>query len=182
MPKVSLSHKPATLKAWIRQPLSLLCRDGGLSKAAAIVLAIIIDRATDTDPPQPVQVDVAAIAWSSGYSERTVHRALSDLVARDLLSSTRTGRGNVYALTGAVAVLPPKGADTAAPAAAAPPQHGSPRHRRSSSRARSAAEAAEEAEYLSLVNRFLPELDPPELVEADLGVCAEPAPADPADY
>lgn len=179
-----MTHKPATMKAWIRQPLSLLCRDGGLTKPAAIVLAIIIDRATDTDPPQPVQVDIAAIAWSSGYSERTVRRALSDLVARDLLSSTRTGRGNVYALTGAVAVLPPKGADTAAPAAAAPPQHGSPRHRRSSSRAQaqSAAEAAEMEEYLSLVNRFAPDPAPPELVEADLGVCSEPAPADPAEY
>ena len=174
-----ISHKPATLKAWIRQPLSLLCRDGGLSKAAAIVLAIIIDRATDTDPPQPVQVDVAAIAWSSGYSERTVHRALADLVGRGLLTSTRTGRGSVYTLTGAVAVLPPKGADKTAPAAAAPPQHGSPR--RSRSARISAAEAAEMEEYLSLVNRFA-DPAPAELVESDLGVCSEPAPSDPADY
>lgn len=177
-----ISHKPATMKAWIRQPLSLLCRDGGLSKPAAIVLAIIIDRATDTDPPQPVQVDIAAIARSSGYTDRTVRRAIADLVGRELLTSTRTGRGSVYTLTGAVAVLPPKGADTAAPAAAAPPQHGSPRRTRSArSQTQSAAEAAEMAEYLSLVNRFAPE-SAPELVEADLGVCSEPAPADPADY
>lgn len=176
------THKPATLKAWIRQPLSLLCRDGGLTKPAAIVLAIIIDRATDTDPPQPVQVDIEALAQSSGYTGRTVRRALADLVSRELLTSKRTGRGSVYTLTGAVAVLPPKGADRAAPAAAAPPQHGSPRRTRSAhSQTQSAAEAAEMAEYLSLVNRFAPE-PAPELVEADLGVCSEPAPSDPAEY
>ena len=105
---VPYQPKESTDGAWIRQPLALLRRDGGLSKPAALVLAVIIDRATDYDPPRPVQAAVHDFAWSTGYSERAVRDALADLVRRGLISVRRTGRGSVYELTGAVELLPPK--------------------------------------------------------------------------
>lgn len=100
--------KESTDQAWIRQPLALLRQEGGLSKPAALVLAVLIDRATDYDPPRPVQAAISALAWSTGYSERAVRSALADLEHRGLISSRRTGRGSVYELTGAVELLPPK--------------------------------------------------------------------------
>lgn len=105
---VPYTPKESTDGAWIRQPLALLRRDGGLSKPAALVLAVIIDRATDYDPPRPVQAAVHDFAWSTGYSDRAVRDALADLVRRGLISVRRTGRGSVYELTGAVELLPPK--------------------------------------------------------------------------
>lgn len=105
---VPYTPKESTDRAWIRQPLALLRREGGLSKPAALVLAVLIDRATDYDPPRPVQASVGDLAWSTGFSERSVRAALADLVRRELISARRTGRGSVYELTGAVELLPPK--------------------------------------------------------------------------
>ena len=105
---VPYQPKESTDRAWIRQPLALLRQDGGLSKPAALVLAVLIDRATDYDPPRPVQASVGDLAWSTGFSERSVRAALADLVRRGLISVRRTGRGSVYELTGAVELLPPK--------------------------------------------------------------------------
>lgn len=100
--------KESTDKAWIRQPLSLLRRDGGMSKAAAVLLAVIIDRATDYNPPRPVSADIRALAWAAGYSDRATRSALHELVSLGLIETRRTGRASVYTLTGAVELLPPK--------------------------------------------------------------------------
>lgn len=156
-----MNHKDTTLRAWIRQPLSLLCKDGGLSKPAAIVLAIVIDRATDTDPPQPVQLQQDLLAWQSGYTTRTVKRAIAELVQRELLAVHRTGRGSVYTLTGAVELLPPKRA------AQSESQGARPSRARGSARRSAADEQLDE--YLSVVNRFKDDTD------YSSYVCSEPA-------
>lgn len=162
-----MTHKPITQNAWIRQPLALLCAEGGISKPAAIILALIIDRATDTEPPRPVQVDVDQLAWASGYSSRTVRRALDELTRRELLAITHTGRASLYTLTGAVELLPPK----RQPAPRSTTRSGKPSGLVA---AASDREARELAEYAALSNRFAPEA---ELIPADLGVCSTPAPA-----
>lgn len=155
--------KAATDGAWIRQPLALLRREGGLSKAAAVLLAILIDRATDYDPPRPVSAELSALALASGYSVRTVRDALHELVRRELIRVTRTGRASCYELTGAVELLPPKRQPQQRPT-----QSGS-RYR---SRQRKTTEWVDPG-YEALSNRFAPE--PPE-------VCAAAAePGDP-DY
>lgn len=154
-----MPHKETTLKAWIRQPLSLLCKEGGLSKPAAIVLAIVIDRATDTDPPQPVQLQQDTIAWQSGYAPRTVRAALAELIKRKLLARQRTGRGSIYTLTGAVELLPPK-------------REAQNKSARASHARRSARQYVSDElmhEYESVVNRFKDDTD------YSGYVCSEPA-------
>ena len=147
-------------QAWIRQPLALLCRQGGISKPAAIVLALIIDQATNTKPPSPVPAKLDELAERSGYSISSVKRAVSELIAGELIQSQRTGRGSVYTLTGAVELLPPKGkpAPRATATATAKP---SPRA------------TAKQALYESCVNRFA--AAPPE-------VCEHAAPPGDPDY
>lgn len=142
-------------QAWIRQPLALLCRQGGISKPAAIVLALIIDQATNTNPPSPVPARLDELANSSGYSISSVKRAVSELIAGELITSHRTGRGSVYTLTGAVELLPPK-------------RQPSPRATKPKPSPRA---TAKQALYESCVNRF----NAPE-------VCAHAAPPGDPDY
>lgn len=156
-----MTHKETTLKAWIRQPLSLLCKNGGLSKSAAIVLAIVIDRATDTDPPQPVQLQQDLLAWQTGYTRRTIIRAIEELVQHELLAIQRTGRGSVYTLTGAVELLPPK--------RDAQNENQSKRPSRARRSARHSVSDEQLDEYLSVVNRFKDDTDYTDYV------CSEPA-------
>lgn len=140
--------KPSTDGAWIRQPLALLRKEGGLSKAAAVLLAILIDRATDYDPPRPVSAELSALALASGYSIRTVRDALRELERRELIRTTRTGRASCYELTGAVELLPPKRQQQQRPA-----QSGS-RYR---SRQRKTTEWADPG-YEACANMFPPEV------------------------
>lgn len=144
--------KESTDRAWIRQPLALLRQEGGLSKPAALILAVLIDRATDYDPPRPVQAAVHDLAWSTGYSERAVRSALADLEHRGLISSRRTGRGSVYELTGAVELLPPKKRTEQQPKAR---QHKKP------------TEAWVDPGYGDLVNRFHTEVCTEAATEGD---------------
>lgn len=151
--------KESTDKAWIRQPLALLRRDGGMSKAAAVLLAVIIDRATDYNPPRPVSADIRALAWAAGYSDRATRSALHELQSLGLIEARRTGRASVYTLTGAVELLPPKKRNDTQDTSS---------YR---SRKRSSKQLSErDLEYLSLVNNFPPE------------VCAAPAELGDPDY
>ena len=94
------------MKAWIRMPLELLQRQG-LSKSAAIVLGVIIDRCTDT-PSGSASMSLQDLARTSGYSLSTVKRSLIELEALELIQHDRTGRSSAYTLTGCVELLPPK--------------------------------------------------------------------------
>lgn len=158
-------------QAWIRQPLALLCSEGGLSKPAAIVLALLIDQATNTDPPSPVQVRMESIAADSGYNVRTVRRAIAELLRGDLIASCRTGRGSIYELTGAIELLPAKRQPITRSSSKS-------KQKQASAAGLSAREMAEMADYLSCVNNF----QQPTLVAADLGVCGTAAQEDDPDY
>lgn len=46
----------------------------------------------------PVRLTIAAIAEDADVSERTAHRAIADLIGRDVLRRTAQGAGYVYAL------------------------------------------------------------------------------------
>lgn len=129
-----------TTKAWIRMPLELLQRDG-LSKSAAVVLGIIIDRCTDR-PDGCAIISRADIAHTAGYSLATVRRALDELERLDLIEHARTGRASAYKLTGCVELLPPK-------------QRGSIKQQQRADReAAQLRERSKAAEYLAVVNRF----------------------------
>lgn len=173
--------KESTTKAWIRQPLSLLCKEGGMSKCAAITLALIIDKATNTNPPSPVEVRHSELAQLSGYNERSTIRAIQELVKRGLISAKRTGRGSVYELTGAVDLLPPKKDPTECK-----PSGGSKARRRSKPRL-TQREQEELEDYESLANRFLSDYESvKERYHDDTDysnyVCAEPADPNGKEY
>lgn len=161
--------------AWIRQPLALLCAEGGISKPAAIVLALLIDRATNTAPPRPVQISVDDIATIGGYSARTVRRAIAELIAADLIASARTGRGSVYTLTGAVELLPAK----RQPITHSSGSGSGSKQKPAKASGMSARELEEMEGYLSLVNSFPQSAT---LIPADLGVCGAAAPEGDPDY
>ena len=130
----------STTKAWIRMPLELLQRDG-LSKSAAVVLGVIIDRCTDR-PDGCATISRADIAHTAGYSIATVRRALEELFRLDLIEHARTGRASAYKLTGCVELLPPK-------------QRGSiKQQQRAEKEAAQLRNEQKAAAYLSLVNQF----------------------------
>lgn len=173
--------KESTTKAWIRQPLALLCREGGLSKCAAITLALIIDKATNTNPPSPVEVRHSELAQLSGYGKTAIKCAIDELIKRGLLSTRRTGRGSVYELTGAVDLLPPKKDPTECK-----PSGGSKARRRSKPRL-TQREQEELEDYESLANRFLSDYESvKEKYHDDTDysnyVCAEPADPNDKEY
>ena len=87
-------------------PLELLQRQG-LSKSAAVILGIIIDRCTD-QADGCAAINQQEIARAAGYDPRTVRRALIELEALKLIEHERTGRASRYKLTGCVELLPPK--------------------------------------------------------------------------
>lgn len=130
----------SSAKAWIRMPLELLQREG-LSKSAAIVLGIIIDRCTDR-PDGCATISRADIAREAGYSRATVWRALDELERLELIEHARTGRASAYKLTGCVELLPPK-------------QRGSiKQQQRAEKEAAQLRNEQKAAAYLSLVNQF----------------------------
>lgn len=131
-------------KTWVRLLLSTL-REEGCTKSAAVLLAVVADRATDssTRSCRAAQKELAAAA---GVDVRTVRRATEQLERLGLIEVERiSGSESLYKLTAAVE-LPAKKRTTEQQRAAA------------QARAAAAARAREEAEYesecMALVNRF----------------------------
>lgn len=75
--------------AWVRLPLALL-RERGLTKAAAAVCCVLLDRATSAAELSAwVEVSVSDLVADTGYNRRTIFRALDDLEALDLIERER---------------------------------------------------------------------------------------------
>lgn len=130
--------------AWVRLSLDSL-RAVGCSKSAAVLLALIADRATDHDDRSAI-MEQGELVRLSGCSRSTVIRGVQQLAALDLIRVEHDpGRACRYTLTERVE-LPSKQRTT----------EESRRRAEQRRAARAAAEraAAEQAEYLSLVNRF----------------------------
>ena len=100
-----MDYKPST-EAWVKLPVELLKRQG-ISKAAAVTLAAIIDKckhqATLSAP-----IDATELTQRTGYSRRTLFRALDELKALALIEINRTGRASMYTLTPGCIELCPK--------------------------------------------------------------------------
>ena len=98
------NYKPTT-EAWVKLPLELLQR-AGISKRAAIVLAIIIDRCKHMQN-LTTPITIEAITERAGMSRRTIDYAIKELKSLDLIRTQRTGRSSVYTLTpGCVELCP----------------------------------------------------------------------------
>ena len=100
-----MDYKPST-EAWVKLPVELLKRQG-ISKATAVTLAAIIDKckhqATLSAP-----IDATELTQRTGYSRRTLFRALDELKALALIEINRTGRASMYTLTPGCIELCPK--------------------------------------------------------------------------
>lgn len=146
-----IDYKPST-EAWVKLPVELLKRQG-ISKAAAVTLAAIIDKckhqATLSAP-----IDAAELMQRTGYSRRTLFRALDELKALALIESKRTGRASVYTLTPGCVELCPKAVKDDHPQS-----FQQTKKQRKASRNSPQDDDNMEA-YLALVNRFLPEEEP----------------------
>ena len=104
-------------KTWVRLSLDSL-REVGCTKSAAVVLALIADRATDAADRSAI-IDQRELVELSGCGRRTVIRAVQQLEALELVRVQRTpGQGSRYALTERVQ-LPSKKRSTPRQAAAA---------------------------------------------------------------
>lgn len=137
--------------AWVRLPLALL-RERGLTKAAAAVCCVLLDRATSAAELSAwVVVSVSDLVADTGYSRRKIFYALDDLETLGLIERERNGikgtpsryrlRSECIELCGRAAE--PKKAYS---------------YKQSKSK-KSADEAELEAAYLSLVNNFKEEDD-----------------------
>ena len=131
--------------AWVRLSLDSL-RAVGCSKSAAVILALIADKATDHDN-RSTTIEQAELVGLSGCSRRTVIRAVEQLAALDLIRVQHCpGRASTYTLTERVE-LPPKQRTT------------DEQRRRAEQRRAARAEAErrerDQREYLALVNRFM---------------------------
>lgn len=130
--------------AWVRLLLSTLTQEG-CSRTAALVLAIIADKATEREDKR-AWMRQKEIAAAAGVDPRTVRRAVQQLRALGLIQTDQKARGELlcYSLTDAVEL--PLKRDVEVRAAAA------------RKRQRKAREEAEEERrmnsYLALVNRF----------------------------
>lgn len=89
---------------WVRLPLDVL-NEQGMSKAAAVVLAVIVDRCT-SNVDRCAAITTKYIVSSSGYSRATVYDALKELFRLDLIAHERTGRASRYRLTRCVELYP----------------------------------------------------------------------------
>lgn len=67
--------------------------DQRLSRAALCVLAVIIDAHEYRPEGELLLRDIAAAA---GCCDRTARQAVADLIAAELLTVRRTGRGSIY--------------------------------------------------------------------------------------
>lgn len=141
--------------AWIRVPLKLL-REHGLTKSAAAVCCVLLDRATSAaDVSAWVTVSMSDIAADVGCDVRTVRRAVADLLEIGLIerrSGKSSGVSNAYRITPGCVELCGRAAEvkhTAGADAAAAPRSARQKQRRSCP-----ADDMDAAAYLSLVNRF----------------------------
>lgn len=131
-------------KTWVRLSLESL-KAVGCTKSAAVILALIADRATDHDDRSAI-MEQGELVRLSGCSRSTVIRGVQQLAALDLIRIEHDpGRACRYTLTERVE-LPSK-------------QRTTEESRRRSEQRRAARIEAEQAEermrgYLSLVNRF----------------------------
>lgn len=149
-----MDYTPST-EAWVKLPLELLKREG-ISKRAAVLLSVIIDRCKHA---QELSAEISAdeLQTRSGISRATVCRALDELRALDLIQTTRTGRGSVYRLTDGCVELCPRACKDDHPAEQ--PSKSS----RSSSRSRTqrgGSVTKNMDKYLTLVNRFKEDDEP----------------------
>lgn len=84
--------------AWVRLSLDSL-RAVGCSKSAAVILALIADKATESTA-RAARIEQSDLCSLSGCSRRTVIRAVEQLEQLGLLRvQRRQGRASVYALT-----------------------------------------------------------------------------------
>lgn len=130
--------------AWVRLLLSTLKQEG-CSKSAALILAVIADKATERES-RSVWMKQKEMAELAGVDPRTVRRAVQQLRTLGLIETNQKARGELlcYHLTDAVELPLKREAEIKAAAAR--------------KRSAAAAKAAEEAEYerncMALVNRF----------------------------
>lgn len=90
--------------AWVRLPLDVL-KEQGVSKAGAVVLAIIIDKCTQFST-RSAPMGAEEIMRKSGYSRSTVFSCLKELERLDLIRHDRTGRVSRFELTRCVELYP----------------------------------------------------------------------------
>lgn len=130
--------------AWVRLLLSTLTQEG-CSRTAALVLAIIADKATEREDKR-AWMRQKEIAAAAGVDPRTVRRAVQQLRALGLIQTDQKARGELlcYRLTEAVELPLKREAEVRAAAA---------RKRQRKAR-QEAEEEARMNSYLELVNRF----------------------------
>lgn len=153
--------------AWVRLLLSTLTQEG-CSRSAALVLAVIADKATEREDKR-AWMRQKEIAAAAGVDPRTVRRALQQLRTLGLIETDQKARGELlcYRLTDAVE-LPVK-RDAEVKAAAARKRHAE--YKKKAAQAKRLEEYAAAAEIhrydmgddieaqeaalaMSLVNRF----------------------------
>lgn len=131
-------------KTWVRLLLSTL-REEGCTKSAAVVLAVVADRATDSSS-RSCKAAQRELAAAAGVDVRTVRRAVEQLERLGLLEVSRQlGGESIYKLTAAVE-LPAKQRTTEQQRAAA--------KARAAAAAKAEQEEAEMQAYLACANRF----------------------------
>ena len=130
--------------AWVRLLLSTLKQEG-CSKSAALVLAVIADKATERES-RSVWMKQKEVAELAGVDPRTVRRAVQQLRTLGLIETNQKARGELlcYHLTDAVELPLKREAEIKAAAA----------RKRSAAAARAAEEEAEMQAYMACVNRF----------------------------
>ena len=137
--------------AWVRLPLKLL-KQHGITKSAATVCTVIVDRATSAaNLFDWVSVSAADLVGDTGYTRRTVQRSIDDLVRIGIIereSNKSSGCTNRYRLRSDCIELCGK--------AAHPKQRGTRKAQlRAAEELRKAREIEEMEAYMSLSNRFL---------------------------
>lgn len=130
--------------AWVRLLLSTLKQEG-CSKSAALVLAVIADKATERES-RSVWMKQKEVAELAGVDPRTVRRAVQQLRTLGLIETNQKARGELlcYHLTDAVELPLKREAEIKAAAA----------RKRSAAAARATEEAEYERDCMALVNRF----------------------------
>lgn len=132
--------------AWVRLPLKLL-KEKGLTKAAAAVCCVLLDRATSAAELSAwVEVSAIDLAADTGYSRRKIFYALDDLETVGLIERERNrlkGSPSRYRLRSECIELCGRAAE---------PKKAKPYKQNKSKKSDDEAEL--EAAYLSLVNRF----------------------------
>ena len=138
-------------EAWVRLPLKLL-KQHGITKSAAAVCAVIVDRATSAAELYDwVTVSAADLVADTGYTRRTVQRSIDDLVRIGLIDrdiNKINGCANRYRLRSDCIDLCGN--------AAKPKQRGTRKAQlRAAKELQEVREREEMEAYMSLSNRFL---------------------------